>query len=185
MSPLFPRQLILLTTNASAQSRRRIERYQSLLRGWQPNLHPQFTSRDCLELHAPNLYSRRISTSCIRTIKKQHNNWISLNQSKLAMAGATLVGATAVGALSLTRRHGAAGIQRPLVARSFHLSLCQNGLRLPNVVRCVGLGSRLMVRAMAEENSAESNVTTTEDRAMTPEEEEDQANIAEILRVWF
>jgi hypothetical protein len=35
---------------------------------------------------------------------------------------------------------------------------------------------------MAEESSAESNVTT-EDRAMTPEEEEDQANIAEILRV--
>jgi hypothetical protein len=39
-----------------------------------------------------------------------------------------------------------------------------------------------MVRAMAEDSSSESSVTT-EERALSPEEEEDQANVNEILRV--
>ncbi|XP_024397723.1 ycf3-interacting protein 1, chloroplastic [Physcomitrium patens] len=42
--------------------------------------------------------------------------------------------------------------------------------------------ARAVVRAMAEDSSSESSVTT-EERALSPEEEEDQANVSEILRV--
>ena len=62
----------------------------------------------------------------------------------------------------------------------------ENALGLGNVAgfwqRTSGSG-RIMIKAMAED-SPESSVTT-EDRAPSPEEEEDQANIREILRVCF
>lgn len=44
--------------------------------------------------------------------------------------------------------------------------------------------ARAVVRAMAEDSSSESSVTT-EERALSPEEEEDQANVSEILRVYL
>ena len=44
-------------------------------------------------------------------------------------------------------------------------------------------GRSIIIKAMAEDSSSESAGTTTEDRVLSPEEEEDQANISEIMRV--
>lgn len=120
-----------------------------------------------------------------------------------AMVGATLVGAIMAGSiapLSLTgssRRNASSsgfitqdvGTQSSFIARSFvNLQqrrvgkLQKTALRLPNVAGLVQRNSGFRVTAMAEESSSESSVTT-EDRALSPEEEEDQANISEILRV--
>lgn len=85
-------------------------------------------------------------------------------------------------------------IERQFASRSY-LNL-QQGLRrgrkqekalsLQNVAglwqRTSG-SERLVIKAMAEDSS-ESSVTT-EDRALSPEEEEDQANISAILRVYI